>query len=170
MNRTIARVRPHPGQIIPRVDRSGHCHVVMRAAVNANIAKTAVVSRTMIHRRCIKGPRTGAKKPSAPRKILTMAIFKENLTLSVKLLPAVNCFLTIILFKMAFNLPYFNYRYLSKNLYAPAPQYLAFEQLKAVFAKAVDPTESGELNRGDATGSFDQMCDGQRTNHSPSFS
>jgi hypothetical protein len=50
----------------------------------------------MIHRFCIKGPRTGANNPPLMRVMLTESAVIEGLALPVKLLLVVICFLAII--------------------------------------------------------------------------
>jgi hypothetical protein len=50
----------------------------------------------MIHRFCIKGPRTGANNPSLMRVMLTESAVFEGLALPIKLLAVVIYFLAII--------------------------------------------------------------------------
>jgi hypothetical protein len=54
------------------------------------------------------------------------------------------------LFKAAFNLPYLNYRHLSKNLYTPPPKYIAPAQGRSVFVKGNGPADKGKPNCGEA--------------------
>jgi hypothetical protein len=76
----------------------------MPAAVNVSIKKAAVASSALTHRCRINGPRTGATKPSVPRKILASAALEGNLTLLIKLLQPIICFSTTRLERLSIYL------------------------------------------------------------------
>ena len=83
-NKTTALVRPHPGQITPSVDLTGHCHAIFSVAVNTACVAVRAASSTMIHRFCIKGPITAANNPLSMRaKFLESAVI-ESLNVLVK--------------------------------------------------------------------------------------
>jgi hypothetical protein len=114
-SRTIARVRPHAGQITPSVDFTGHCHAVVPVAVNATCTSPTAASRTMICRFCIKGPNTGVNNLLLVRIMLMEPAVIEGLASPVKLLLVVIFFLAMSEKQYSFNYP--NYRHLSENLY-----------------------------------------------------
>jgi len=75
MNIIIARVRPQPGQAMPKVDFSGHCQTASPVAVKTSGIAARATTRMMCRRFFSNGPRTGEKKKLRVPAILTGSAF-----------------------------------------------------------------------------------------------
>ena len=67
--RVMAVVKPHPGQVIPTVDRIGHCHPFIPVATSINWVRPTPRKIPISQRLDSNGPSTGVKNHSTCRDV-----------------------------------------------------------------------------------------------------